>query len=57
MEVTVAYGYNVKDILKDFKEKAKKEIENLTAMNVISLEIIAKSIYVPEKNIEIQKLQ
>ena len=57
MEVTVVYGHNVKEILKDFKEKAKKEIENLTAMNVIELEIIAKSIYVPEKNIEIQKLQ
>lgn len=54
MEVTVVYGSNVKDILKEFKEKAKKEIENLTAMNVVSLEIIAKNIYVPEKNIEIQ---
>ena len=54
MEVTVVYGSNVKDILKEFKEKARKEIENLTAMNVVSLEIIAKNIYVPEKNIEIQ---
>ena len=54
MEVTVVYGSNVKSILKEFKEKAKKEIENLTAMNVVSLEIIAKNIYVPEKNIEIQ---
>ena len=54
MEVTVVYGSNVKSILKEFKEKAKKEIENLTAMNVVSLEIIAKNIYVPERNIEIQ---
>ena len=49
MEVTIVYGNNVKDILQEFKERAKKEIENLTAMNVISLEVIAKNIYVPEK--------
>lgn len=49
MEVTIVYGNNVKEILQEFKERAKKEIENLTAMNVISLEVIAKNIYVPEK--------
>ena len=49
MEVTIVYGNNVKDILQEFKERAKKEIENLTAMNVILLEVIAKNIYVPEK--------
>ena len=28
-------------------EKARREIENLTAMNVISLDVVAKNIYVP----------
>jgi len=50
MEVTVIYGYNMQESLKEFKEKARKEIENLTAMNVVSLEVVAKSIYFPEKN-------
>ena len=36
----------VKDI-KDFKEKARKEIEKLTAMNVVKLDVVAKNIYVP----------
>ena len=49
MEVTIMYGYNVVDGLKDFKEKAKKEIEKLTAMNVVELEVVAKNIYVPEE--------
>jgi len=49
MEVTILYGYNVVDGLKDFKEKAKKEIEKLTAMNVVELDVVAKNIYVPEK--------
>ena len=47
MEVVITYGNNIQDSLKDFKIKAKKEIENLTAMNVISLEVVAKSVYVP----------
>lgn len=50
MEVTVTYGYNMQQCLKEFKEKARKEIENLTAMNVVSLEVVAKSIHFPEKD-------
>ena len=52
MEVMVVYGYNVMEELKKFKEKTRKEIENLTAMNVVSLEVIAKSVYVPENEEE-----
>ena len=52
MEVMVVYGYNVMDELKKFKGKAKKEIENLTAMNVVALDVIAKSVYVPENEEE-----
>ena len=49
MEVTVTYGYNMQESLKEFKEKARREIENLTAMNVVSLEVVAKSVYIPEE--------
>lgn len=49
MEVSIVYGYNVVEGLGNFKSKAKKEIENLTAMNVTKLEITAKNIYIPEK--------
>ena len=50
MEVTMLYGYNVMDGLKDFKQKAKKEIETLTAMNVVALDVVAKNIYVPKED-------
>ena len=53
MEVTVVYGFNVIEGIKSFKEKAKKEIEKLTAMNVVELEVVAKNIYVPEKGEEV----
>ena len=42
VEVTVMYGYNVVDGIKDFKNKAKKEIEKLTSMNVVELEVVAR---------------
>ena len=52
LEVTIMYGYNVMDGIKEFKEKAKKEIEKLTAMNVVELEVVAKNIYVPQEEEE-----
>ena len=49
LEITVVYGYNVLELAKNFKEKCKREIENLTAMNVEKIDIIAKDIYMPER--------
>ena len=49
MEVEVVYGYNVPEALRDFKARAIHEIENLTAMNVMTMDVVAKSIYMPEK--------
>ena len=48
MDVTVVYGFNVIEGIKNFKSKAKKEIEKLTAMNVEDFEVVVKNIYVPE---------
>lgn len=50
MEVSVVYGYNVAEGLIEFKKKIVKEIENLTAMNVVRLDVVAKNIVVLEKN-------
>ncbi len=50
MEVIVMYGYNIQEVLKEFKEKARKEIEKLTAMNVVSMDVVAKSVHIPDKN-------
>ena len=49
MEVTVYYGYNVIEGINDFKRKSRKEIEKLTSMNVVELNVVAKNIFVPEK--------
>lgn len=46
MEVSVVYGYNIQESLKEFKNQIIKEIENLTAMNVIKIDVVAKNIYI-----------
>lgn len=48
MEVTIVYGFNVIEGINEFKTKARKEIEKLTAMNVEEFEVVVKNIYVPE---------
>jgi len=49
LEVIIVFGYNVFNSLKEFKLKCKREIENLTAMNLGRIDILAKGIYMPEK--------
>lgn len=49
MEVIVLYGYNIIEAIREFKQKAQKEIEKLTTMNVQRIEVVAKGIQMPEK--------
>ena len=49
LEVIIVFGYNVFESLKEFKLKCKKEIENLTAMNLGRIDIFAKGIHMPER--------
>ena len=48
VEVYVIFGYNIVQVLRDFKEKVKKEIERLTTMNVQEVSVVAKGIHMPE---------
>lgn len=49
IDVVIEYGYIVKPVLADFKNKVKKEIDRLTAMNVIDIQVSAKSVHVRKK--------
>ena len=49
IEVIINYGYNVNESMQKLKKQIIKEIENLTAMNVHSMEIIVKGVNI-EKN-------
>ena len=50
VEVYVIFGYNIVHVLRDFKERVKKEIERLTTMNVQEVSVVAKGIHMPENN-------
>ena len=49
IEIVLVYGFNIISSLQNFKKKCIKAIENLTAMNVDKVQILAKGIYREEK--------
>lgn len=49
IEVIINYGYNVNETMQEFKKKIIKEIDKMTAMNVLSMEIVVKGVNL-EKN-------
>ena len=49
VEVYVIFGYNIVNVLRDFKQKVKKEIERLTTMNVQEVSVMAKGIHMPNE--------
>ena len=49
IEVVVVFGFNIIEALQEFKTKCAREIENLTAMNVGRIDIVAKDIIKPEE--------
>ena len=49
VEVYVIFGYNIVNVLRDFKQKVKKEIERLTTMNVQEVSVMAKGIHMPDE--------
>lgn len=46
MEATLNYGYNIIQVLNEFKSKTKKEIEKQTSMNVVKVVLVAKGIHI-----------
>ena len=50
LEVSIVYGFNVKDGLNAFTSKARKKKKKLTAMNVVDLEVVAKNIFIPQED-------
>ncbi len=52
LEVIICYGYNLITSVQEFKQKIKKEIEQLTAMNVQKIDVVIKGIEVSIKKEE-----
>ncbi len=49
IEVSIEYGANMMEVLRIFKKETRREIENLTAMYISNVDIVAKQIHFPEE--------
>ena len=49
IEVSIEYGENMMEVLRIFKKETRREIENLTAMYISNVDIVAKQIHFPEE--------
>jgi len=50
IEVSIEYGAEMLEVLKILKRETRREIENLTAMYISNVEIVAKELHFPEEN-------
>ncbi len=45
LEIALEFGYPINEVLVSFKEKVIKEIEKLTAMNVLEMKMVVKDVH------------
>lgn len=46
MDLVLKYGYPIRDLLKEVQNKVKAEVEQLTALNIKTLNVVARSLVV-----------
>jgi uncharacterized alkaline shock family protein YloU len=49
MDLILVYGYPIRPLIQEVQKKVKDEVERLTAINIISLNVVAKSLVVESK--------
>ena len=49
IEVIIEFGYNINDTMQILKKSIIKEIEKMTAMNVLNMDIVVKGVNVEKK--------
>lgn len=49
MELVIEFGYNILELTENVRNRIKKEVEKLTAMNVLKMEILIKNIHFENK--------
>ncbi|HHW32266.1 MAG TPA: Asp23/Gls24 family envelope stress response protein [Clostridiaceae bacterium] len=52
IDLIIVYGYLIRPLLSDVQKKVKEEVERLTALNIKALNVVAKSLVMPENKSE-----
>ncbi len=55
MNVAVCYGYYIPEVLKEFQKQTKETLERLTGLNIVSVNIIARTLQVVQPGEGINK--
>ena len=46
MDLVLIYGYKIRDLIKEVQRKVADEVEKLTALNIMQINITVKSLVV-----------
>ncbi|MCX7842996.1 MAG: Asp23/Gls24 family envelope stress response protein [Clostridia bacterium] len=55
MDLVLVYGYVIRPLLRHIQERVCEEVERLTALNIKALNLLAKSLVVEHKKVEIDE--
>lgn len=57
MSITVDYGFKIQDVALKVQEKVKREVENMTGLNVKSVSVIVQNVVIPKEEIEVAEVK
>lgn len=56
MSITVDYGFKIQEVALKVQEKVKREVENMTGLNVKSVSIIVQNVVIPKEETEVAEV-
>ena|SRR5665647_527940 len=57
MSITVDYGFKIQEVALKVQEKVKREVENMTGLNVKSVSIIVQNVVIPKEETEVAEVK
>ena len=49
MTITIDYGFNIQDVAGRVQAKVKREVENMTGLNVTKVNVIVQNVVIPKE--------
>ena len=57
MNITVDYGFKIQDVAIKVQEKVKREVENMTGLNIKSVSVIVQNVVIPKEETEVVEVK
>lgn len=49
MTITIDYSFNIRDVAEKVQNKVKREVENMTGLNVTKVNVIVQNVVIPKE--------